>query len=218
MSHAGALYKQGSAHAGQVEGPQRGVEIAGSLLLGAALYNPSCAARPDNTGLALMRLASHWDLDLIGHRLSIPVDVNMFSDRQRDGAAKLIPSELDVISGVTRTWGLWRGSALELGTRYERDMPVDHGSYTQPYADARSKLLIDVAQLRPGLEERVARTLCELRIGHALRRVVDDAGDEALGHGHSEAATVRCWTCTTCGCVWRTEVRVSCEDVGPAPT
>jgi hypothetical protein len=152
---AGALDKQGSAHGGQAAGPDRGVEIAGSVLLGAALYNPSYAARPDNTGLALLRLASHWDLDLIGHRLSIPVDFNLFSDRRRAGGRKLLPTELDFISGLTSTWGLWTGTALEFGARYERDMPIDRGGLVQQYADARAKLLLDL----PHMHERLARGL-----------------------------------------------------------
>ena len=46
------------------------------------LYNPTYAARPDNTGLALMRYAGHRDVDLIGSRLSIPIDINTFTDRE----------------------------------------------------------------------------------------------------------------------------------------
>ena len=46
-----------------------------------SLYNPTYAARPDNTGLALFRYAAHFDFDLIGRRLSIPLDLNMFTDR-----------------------------------------------------------------------------------------------------------------------------------------
>lgn len=151
FAKARALDKQGSAHAGQVAGPSSGVEISGSVLAGSALYNPSYAARPDNSGLALLRVASHFDVDLIGHRLSIPLDVNVFSDRRRSSFGKLAPSELDLISGVTSTWGLWEGGAAELGARYERDMPVDRGGRVQSYADARTKLLASAAQTSPRL-------------------------------------------------------------------
>src|SRR5690348_6531460 len=72
---AHALDKQGSAHGGDVEGATSGFGFSGSAAIGAALYNKSYAARPDNTGLALFRYALHADMDLIGRRLSIPIDV-----------------------------------------------------------------------------------------------------------------------------------------------
>jgi hypothetical protein len=37
--------------------------LSGSLLFGVAAYNPSYAARPDNSGLALVRHAPHYDFD-----------------------------------------------------------------------------------------------------------------------------------------------------------
>jgi hypothetical protein len=141
---AHALDKQGSAHGGEVGGSDSGFAVSGSLLGGAALYNPTYAARPDNSGLALARLAPHFDVDLIGSRLSIPIDVNLFSDRQRGGLAKLAPSELDVISGGTTTWPLG-ASAIELGARYERDMPIDRGNRVQSYADLRARFLFSLA-------------------------------------------------------------------------
>lgn len=153
VAPARALDKQGAAHGGDVEGPSKGQEIGGSLLLGAALYNPSYAARPDNTGLALFRVAPHFDFDLIGHRLSIPLDLNLFTDRQRDGAEKLIPTELDVITGLTSTWGLFKAGAIELGARYERDMPLDQGNFSQSYVDARAKLLVGLTDTHPALGE-----------------------------------------------------------------
>lgn len=154
-SEARALDKQGAAHGGDLGGPSKGQEIAGSLLVGAALYNPSYAARPDNSGLALLRVAPHVDFDLIGHRLSIPLDLNVFSDRELDGAKKLIPTELDVITGLTSTWGLFKAGAIEFGTRYERDMPLYKGpkgtTLTQSYADARAKLLLGLTDLHPSV-------------------------------------------------------------------
>ena len=68
---ARALDKQGSAHGGGIEGPTEGFDLSGSASLGVSLYNPTYAARPDNTGLALFRYAGHADVDLIGRRLSI---------------------------------------------------------------------------------------------------------------------------------------------------
>lgn len=150
-SSAYALDKQGAAHGGDLGGPSAGQEITGSILLGIALYNPSYAARPDNTGLALLRLAPHADFDLIGHRLSIPLDLNFFSDRQLDGGERLKPTELDVITGLTSTWGLFKGGAIEGGLRYERDMPLDRRGLTQSYVDARAKLLLSLTDAHPAL-------------------------------------------------------------------
>jgi len=141
-----ALDKQGSAHAGQVIGPDHGFGISGSVLAGVAPFNPSYAARPDNSGLALGRVAPHFDIDLIGARLSLPIDINVWTDRTRSGVAKLGPSELDVIGGVTSTWQLGP-SALETGARIEHDMPVDRGRYNQSYADLRIRWLGSLAAI-----------------------------------------------------------------------
>jgi hypothetical protein len=146
-----AVDKQGSAHGGEIEGAQSGVALSGSLMLGSSLYNPSYAARPDNSGLSLMRYAGHADLDLVGRRLSIPLDVNMFTDRERDGAGKLAPTELDVITGLTSTWGVGPG-ALELGTRFEHDRPIDREGANQSYVDVRGRYLYSLARVWPGLE------------------------------------------------------------------
>ena len=129
VSPARALDKQGSAHGGGIEGATSGFDVSGSASLGVSLYNPTYAARPDNTGLTLFRYAGHGDIDLIGRRLSIPIDVNMFSDRTAIGfGRKLVPSELDIITGVTSTWRLGPG-ALEGGARFEVDMTLDKGGY-----------------------------------------------------------------------------------------
>jgi hypothetical protein len=146
-----ALDKQGSAHGGSVSGASEGTNVSGSLMLGSAIYNPTYAARPDNTGHALFRYAAHADIDLIGSRLSIPLDVNMFTDRDLHGLAIFRPTELDLIGGVTSTWPLG-GGALEIGSRVETDRPVDQGTYTQTYVDARARYLYSVAQWWPALE------------------------------------------------------------------
>ena len=127
---ARAVDKQGSAHGGEVGGAGSGFGVSGGLMVGVAVYNPSYAARPDNTGLALMRYAGHADVDLIGQRLSIPIDVNMFSDRLRAGIAKLGPTEFDVITGLTTTWPAGPG-AVEAGARVEHDRPLDRPGATQ---------------------------------------------------------------------------------------
>ncbi len=153
-NHALALDKQGSAHGGEVAAAYTGFDVSGTAALGVSVFNPSYAARPDNTGHALFRYAGHADVDLIGHRLSIPIDVNLFTDRDRPGAAKLVPSELDIIAGLTTTWGLPVG-AIELGARVEDDMNVDRGSYSQTYGDVRARYLYSLADHLPDAARRM---------------------------------------------------------------
>ncbi|HKQ68363.1 MAG TPA: hypothetical protein VJT73_03450 [Polyangiaceae bacterium] len=143
-SVASALDKQGSAHGGSVDASATGFKVSGSGTFGVSLYNPTYAARPDNTGLALFRYAAHADVDLIGPKLSIPIDFNVFTDRQRKGLAIFAPTEFDVIVGLTTTWPAGPG-ALELGARVEHDRPVDQGSFTQTYVDARARYLYSLA-------------------------------------------------------------------------
>jgi hypothetical protein len=154
-SSAFALDKQGSAHGGHLSGEDSGFALSGSVLFGAALFNPTYAARPDNTGHALLRLAPHFDVDLIGSRLSIPIDINFFSDRDRTGFGKIGPSEFDVISGVTSTWPLGP-TALELGLRGEGDFSVDRGTKTQSYIDARARYLLALGSFVPALKDGLA--------------------------------------------------------------
>jgi hypothetical protein len=145
-----ALDKQGSAHGGSIAGATQGIHVSGALMAGVSLYNPSYAARPDNTGRTLMRYAAHGDLELIGRRLSVPVDLNLFTDRDRDGVRKLGPTELDGIVGLTSTWEVGPG-ALEVGTRFEHDRPVDRGGASQSYVDVRARYLYSLAAALPGL-------------------------------------------------------------------
>jgi hypothetical protein len=155
MASTAALDKQSSAHGGQLGGSDSGFALSGNLLFGVAAYNPSYAARPDNTGRALLRAAAHFDIDLIGSRLSIPVDMNMFTDRERRALGELVPTELDVITGLTSTWPVDR-MALELGARFESDMPVDRGGYSQTYVDVRSRLLFALSEYAPGIHSALA--------------------------------------------------------------
>jgi hypothetical protein len=148
---ASALDKQGSAHGGEVGGEDEGFNVSGALTLGASLINPTYAARPDNTGLALFRYAGHADIDLIGRKLSLPIDLNMFTDRTRHGAAVFGPTEFDVITGVTTTQAIVTGGDLELGARIEHDRPVDRGGFTQTYADVRARYLYSLAKIWPSL-------------------------------------------------------------------
>lgn len=147
-----ALDKQGSAHGGLIGSDDRSFNVSGALMLGVAPYNPSYAARPDNSGLALLRYGGHLDVDLIGRYLSIPIDVSFFSDAKRSGLAVVAPSEFDVIAGVTSTFGAGPGD-LEVGVRVEHDRPVDRGDFTQTYVDARGRYLFSLANALPGLGE-----------------------------------------------------------------
>jgi hypothetical protein len=153
-SNAAALDKQGSAHGGGVgdePGHDTEFNISGGASTGIALVNNSYAARPDNTGLALMRYAVHADIDLIGRRLSLPIDLNTFTDKTRKSALVFVPTEFDVIAGVTTTDPVTKGVDVELGTRFEHDRPVDRGGFTQSYVDARTRALYSLGKIFPGL-------------------------------------------------------------------
>jgi hypothetical protein len=144
-TNASALDKQGSAHGGATEGADSGFAVSGNVFFGTAFVNPTYAARPDNTGLALFRFGAHADIDLIGQRLSIPLDINSFTDRRAEGARIFVPSELDFIGGVTSTFHVGT-SALELGVRGEHDSGVDRKTITQSYIDTRARLLYSIAE------------------------------------------------------------------------
>lgn len=149
-----ALDKQGSAHGGAVGGEEdHSFNLSGAVMAGVSLYNPSYAARPDNTGLALMRYGAHFDVDLYGRLLSLPVDVSFFTDSMRKGALVFAPTEFDVIAGVTSTFSAGPGD-LELGARFEHDRPVDEpAGFTQSYVDARARYLLSLARVQPGVRD-----------------------------------------------------------------
>ena len=192
-TNALALDKQGSAHGGSVSGDDSGFGFSGSFGLGVAFYNPTYAARPDNSGHALMRYTFHADVDLIGRRLSIPVDFNVFSDRDRKGLGKIGPSELDVISGVTSTWELGPG-AIEFGARVESDQPVDRGSYSQTYVDIRTRYLFELGTFLPELDKTLgggnitgAATLGVFAVNPTYAARPDNSGRTLLRYGlHGE--------------------------------
>jgi hypothetical protein len=160
-SPALALDKQGSAHGGAVSGEDEGFDLSGAVELGLSpsFANPSYAARPNNTGHTLFRYAAHAYIDLIGRKLSIPVDVNMFTDGDQHGARKLVPSEGDLITGLTTTRSVGP-NAIELGARFEFDHMLDGtdaerkiSPSTQTYADVRGRYLYSFAAMFPGLRD-----------------------------------------------------------------
>src|SRR5688572_16421909 len=146
-SSSSGLDKQGAAHGGGTADGEddKSFGLSGNVFAGSAIVNPTYAARPDNSGLALFRFGAHADVDLIGQRLSIPLDVNMFTDRRADGARIFVPSELDLIGGVTSTFDVGTGS-LELGVRGEHDSGVDRKTMSQSYVDARARYLYSLAE------------------------------------------------------------------------
>lgn len=143
-----ALDKQGKRDGADAD--DTAFNVSASVLMGVAVFNPTYGARPDNSGHALMRYAAHVDVDILGPKLSIPIDVNLFTDRDRPGALVLAPSEFDVIGGITSTNRVGPGD-LEAGLRVEHDRPVDTGTFTQTYVDARARYMVSLADHVEGL-------------------------------------------------------------------
>ncbi len=196
-----ALDKQGSAHGGTVgeaHDHEAELNVSGALMAGVSLVNRSYAARPDNSGLALMRYAGHVDIDLIGRKLSIPLDVNLFSDRERRGAGMFSPTELDLIGGVTTTHSVARGADVEVGARVEHDRPIDRGGFSQTYADVRARVLYSLAKFWPGLAHDLVdgdvsgyATLGWFAVNPSYAARPDNSGSALLRYaGHVELSVV----------------------------
>lgn len=152
---ARALDKQGAAHKGQGDdaAPSTGFQLSGQLFLGILPYNPTYAARPDNTGHALFRAGGHMDINLIGEKLFIPLDLNLFTDRDTSAAR---PSEIDVIGGLASTWPVPGGNA-ELGARGELDTSADgrgagDKGRAQGYVDVRGRYITSLGRRFSGLD------------------------------------------------------------------
>lgn len=110
---------------------ERGVDeslIAGYLLTGAFISNPSFTARPDNTGRVGLRHMLHAETDLYKKYLTFYTDQNFFSDRD-NGWIEL--TEWDQTYGFTGTVEHWSWRM-----QYERDAPLDRTGLKQVYADA----------------------------------------------------------------------------------
>lgn len=138
VTSAEALDKQGASHK-YSSANSEDMSISGSVSVGSSVYNKSYAARPDNSGLALLRYAAHSDFDILGPKLSIPLDLNMFTDRTDGNNHYFTPSELDIITGVTSTRKVGEGQ-LEIGARYEDDRPLNSKSnFKQTYSDVRAR-------------------------------------------------------------------------------
>ncbi|WP_447979522.1 hypothetical protein [Candidatus Nitrospira bockiana] len=100
-------------------------------------HNQHYFARPDNTGRALFRYVAHFDLDLYRQRAIVFGDVNMFTDRSADNAAR--PTELDWIVGIAFRW-----RDFELSVYHEQDRPLDRSSLVQQYLAVQLRFAFDV--------------------------------------------------------------------------
>jgi hypothetical protein len=220
-----ALDKQGAAHGGAVEdgSDPNAFDVSGALTLGTALLNSSYAARPDNSGLAFMRYAAHADVDVIGRKLSFPLDVNLFTDKTRHGAEILSPSEFDFIGGVTTTNTLFTGGDLELGSRVENDRPVDRAGFMQTYVDTRARLLYSFAAVSPELKRALvdgdisgALTLGWFSINHTYAARPNNSGDALFRYGvHTELSIVHDFFSVGADTTWFTDRRAA-DPLGPS--
>lgn len=158
---ARALDKQGAAHrndgAAGPASPVPGLEVSGQLFFGVLPYNPSYAARPDNTGHALLRCGGHADINLLGERLFVPLDLNLFSDGD---ASPVRPSEVDFIGGLASAWDVPGGSA-EIGARAEVDTNADGRAARlggrQAYADVRGRYVVSLGRQLPAITSALAQ-------------------------------------------------------------
>ena len=64
------------------------------LSLGALPWNASCPARPDNTGLALLRARARVEVD-VHSRLALRADLSAITDGDGSGGERALPSEVD---------------------------------------------------------------------------------------------------------------------------
>ncbi len=135
----------GQAVALEKKGYQR-AETGGYLYFGYFFHNPTFAARPDNSGLVLMRYGLHLDVQPWDWA-TISYDSNFFSDKQAENTLR--PSEWDNHLAVAGRW-----KALELSLHAERDAPADRGGLVQSYAEVQGRLLWTLADLAPTLAAR----------------------------------------------------------------
>jgi hypothetical protein len=101
-----------------------GGDITGWLTLGGFVFNPTYAARPDNTGRALFRYVAHAEVSVWQKHVAVAVDTTFFSDRR--AANPIAPSEIDLTPEI-----ILRASRFEAHVAYERDMPLDQGGLVQ---------------------------------------------------------------------------------------
>jgi hypothetical protein len=138
-----ALNKQGARSADE-DGPSKTFDVQGYVFFGGFIFNPSYAARPNNTGRAAFRYGLHLDVDLYHQWLTLSYDENTFTDSSASSPGLFLPSEHDHILGLLSTIPFKHGFALTLALHYEIDasghepQPQPAGyvaGYSQSYAD-----------------------------------------------------------------------------------
>lgn len=144
-----ALEKYGRPLPALKDVDHRGAEeslLAGYVLTGVFLSNPSFAARPDNTGLVGLRHMLHLETDLYKQYLTFYTDQNFFSDRTT-GWIEL--SEWDGTYALIGVLG-----HLNWRLQYERDVPIDRHGLRQAYADSLVTAKFQAVQDFPGWRRR----------------------------------------------------------------
>jgi hypothetical protein len=131
--------------------------------LGGFAYNPSYAARPDNSGVALLRYVLHGEVALLPW-LSYRLDFNFFTDRQE---GPLTPTESDILSTVAARWRSFEvrfDAEADLGVgkyphvgdpRYSSNQPNPRPGFNQFYLATVMQWTFDGKDL---LRMRSART------------------------------------------------------------
>jgi hypothetical protein len=127
-------------------------DLSGWVALGWFAWNPTYAARPDNTGIALFRYVFHGELSVWHDHLSFGVEATSFSDR--DAANVAVPSELDLTLEF-----IGRYRPFELHLVFERDAPIDRTGRDQVYCYALAAWAFDLVRAQP----RPLETRGELR-------------------------------------------------------
>jgi hypothetical protein len=148
---AAALNKQGARKARAATDAEPTVDASGSLFGGVFLFNPTYAARPNNSGVALYRFGLHLDVDLYKRWLTLSYDENSFTDGSPGARNPLAPSEYDQIVGLLSTVALPHDLELTLAAHLEYDLPGAEArkearppdyqvGYSQAYVDAYARL------------------------------------------------------------------------------
>ena len=135
------LYSVGSV-APSVGRALRNGDISGWFTLGGFLYNPSFPARPDNSGISLMRYQGHVEVSLFGDFVSARLDTDWFTDGH--AANVLRPTELDITPEI-----VFEVEPLEFHVALESDMPLDRGGFTQSFAYVTLKYEFDSRETSP---------------------------------------------------------------------
>lgn len=124
--------------------------------LGGFAYNTTYAARPDNSGVALLRYVLHGEIELLPW-LCYRLDLNFFTDRQE---GPLTPTESDILSTVAAHWRSleFRFDAegdLNIGTyahagdpRYAQSQPNPRPGFNQFYLATVIQWSFDAKELR----------------------------------------------------------------------